>query len=86
GPQGVIVIEAILGDIARALGRDAQDVRLANLYGRDASEGRNVTHYQMAVEDNILHELLPQLEQTASYRQRQAEIAAWNEQSPVLKR
>ncbi len=86
GPQGVIVIEAILGDIARALGRDAQDVRLANLYGRDASEGRNVTHYQMAVEDNILHALLPQLEGTANYRQRQAEIATWNAQSPVLKR
>ena len=86
GPQGVIVIEAILGDIARGLGRDAQDVRLANLYGRDASEGRNVTHYQMAVEDNILHALLPQLEQIARYRQRQAEIAAWNAQSPVLKR
>ena len=86
GPQGVIVIEAILGDIARALGRDAQDVRLANLYGRDASEGRNVTHYQMAVEDNILHALLPQLEQIARYRQRQADIAAWNAQSAVLKR
>ena len=86
GPQGVIVIEAILGDIARTLGLDAQDVRLANLYGKDASEGRNVTHYQMTVEDNILHALLPQLEQTSRYRQRQAEIAAWNAQSPVLKR
>jgi xanthine dehydrogenase large subunit len=60
-------------------------VRLANLYG-DASEGRNVTHYQMPVEDNILHALLPQLEQTSRYRQRQADIAAWNAQSPVLKR
>jgi xanthine dehydrogenase large subunit len=86
GPQGVIVIEAILGDIARTLGLDALDVRLANLYGKDASEGRNVTHYQMTVEDNILHALLPQLEQTARYRQRQADIAAWNAQSPVLKR
>ena len=86
GPQGVIVIEAILGDIARCLGLDAQDVRMANLYGRGAHEGRNVTHYQMAVEDNILHDLLPQLEHTSDYRQRQAEIAAWNAQSPVLKR
>ncbi|BEU95892.1 xanthine dehydrogenase molybdopterin binding subunit [Acidovorax sp. DW039] len=86
GPQGVIVIEAIMGDIARALGRDAQDVRMANLYGRNASEGRNVTHYQMTVEDNILHELLPRLEHTSRYRERQAEIAAWNAQSPVLKR
>ena len=86
GPQGVIVIEAILGDIARALGLDAQDVRMRNLYGRDGAEGRNVTHYQMTVEDNILHELLPELENTSNYRQRQAEIAAWNAQSHVLKR
>lgn len=86
GPQGVVVIEAILGDIARALGLDAQDVRLRNLYGRDAGEGRNVTHYQMTVEDNILHELMPQLERDANYRERQAAIAAWNATSPVLKR
>ena len=83
GPQGVIVIEAILGDIARALGRDAQDVRMANLYG---TTDRNVTHYQMTVEDNILHALLPQLERDADYRGRQAAIAAWNATSPVLKR
>ncbi len=86
GPQGVIVIEAILGDIARTLGLDAHDVRMRNLYGRDGTEGRNVTHYQMTVEDNILHELLPELERTSGYRQRQADIAAWNATSPVLKR
>ena len=48
------------------------------------ARARNVTHYQMAVETHPAP-LLPQLEQTAS-RQRQAEIAAWNAQSPVLKR
>nr|HRL67276.1 molybdopterin-dependent oxidoreductase [Ottowia sp.] len=38
GPQGVIAIETILGDIARALGKDALDVRIANLYdGRTPS-------------------------------------------------
>ncbi|MGB3452014.1 MAG: xanthine dehydrogenase molybdopterin binding subunit [Giesbergeria sp.] len=83
GPQGVIAIETIIGDIARALGRDALDVRLANLYG---TVERNVTHYQMPVEDNILHDLLPKLEQTAQYRQRQEAIAAWNAANPVLKR
>ncbi|WP_321161265.1 xanthine dehydrogenase molybdopterin binding subunit [Verminephrobacter eiseniae] len=82
GPQGVIVIETILGDIARALGQDAQDVRLRNLYG----EGRSVTHYQMPVQDNILPALLPQLERQARYRQRRQEIAHWNARSPVLKR
>jgi xanthine dehydrogenase large subunit len=83
GPQGVIVIEAILGDIARKLGLDPFDVRMRNLYG---VEERNVTHYQMKVEDNILHPLLSQLEQTSSYRQRRAEIEAWNAKSPVIRR
>jgi xanthine dehydrogenase large subunit len=59
---------------------------MANLYGKNAGEGRNITHYQMTVEDNILHALLPQLEQSADYRRRQADIAAWNAQQPVLKR
>jgi len=33
GPQGMIVIETILGDVARHLGLDPLDVRLRNLYG-----------------------------------------------------
>ncbi|XAH25446.1 xanthine dehydrogenase molybdopterin binding subunit [Xylophilus sp. GW821-FHT01B05] len=83
GPQGVIVIEAILGDIARHLGLDAFDVRMRNLYGITE---RNVTHYQMQVEDNILQPLLLKLEQTAQYRQRQKAILAWNAANPVMKR
>jgi len=83
GPQGMIAIEAILGDIARQLGRDPLDVRKANLYGVD---DRNVTHYQMTIEDNILDPLIARLERSADYRARRAAIAAWNAQSPVLKR
>jgi xanthine dehydrogenase large subunit len=83
GPQGVIVIERIMGDIARHLGIDALDVRLANLYGIDE---RNVTHYQMAVEDNILEPLMTQLALTSGYRERAEQIAQWNAGSPVIKR
>ena len=83
GPQGMIVIENIMGDIARALGLDALDVRRRNLYGVGE---RDVTHYQMKVEDNILEPLLSKLEQTADYRKRQTTIAAWNSTSPVIKR
>ncbi len=35
GPQGMIVIENIMGDIARKLGLDALDVRMRNLYGEE---------------------------------------------------
>ncbi|MFN4350493.1 MAG: xanthine dehydrogenase molybdopterin binding subunit [Hylemonella sp.] len=83
GPQGVIAIETILGDIARELGRDPLDVRLRNLYG---ITDRNVTHYQMTVEDNILQPLMTQLAQTSRYRERRAEIAAWNREHSVLKK
>ncbi|HWI79308.1 MAG TPA: xanthine dehydrogenase molybdopterin binding subunit [Ramlibacter sp.] len=83
GPQGVIAIEAILGDIARHLELDPLDVRMRNLYG---VEDRNVTHYQMKVEDNILRPLISKLERTSNYRMRREQIAAWNAKSPVIKR
>jgi xanthine dehydrogenase large subunit len=38
GPQGVIVIESHLGDIARHLGLDPLDVRLRNLYSDEPVE------------------------------------------------
>ena len=83
GPQGVIVIERILSDIARALDKDPLDVRLRNLYG---IEDRNVTHYQMTVEDNILEPLMTQLALTSGYRERREQIEAFNTQSPVIKK
>ncbi|MFC5498506.1 xanthine dehydrogenase molybdopterin binding subunit [Caenimonas terrae] len=83
GPQGVIVIEAILGDIARTLGLDPLAVRMRNLYG---IEERNTTHYQMKVEDNILEPLITQLAQTSDYATRRAAVAQWNAASPVIKR
>ena len=96
GPQGVIVIEKIMGDIARALGKDALDVRLRNVYSDEPLANpvvagtraalRDTTHYQMKVEDNILEPLLTTLEKYCAYRQRVKEIGVWNAQNPVLRR
>ena len=83
GPQGMIAIETILGDVARHLGLDPLAVRQRNL---DGIGERNVTHYQMKVEDNILVPLLSRLAQDARYTQRRAELASWNAHSPVIKR
>ncbi len=83
GPQGVIAIETLLGDIARALGRDPLEVRRANLYG---TAERHTTHYGMPVEDNILSPLIDRLEASSAYRERRARIARWNAGSPLLKR
>jgi len=83
GPQGAIAIEFILDSIARRLGLDPLDVRCANYYGVTSN---NVTPYLQTVEDNILEPLTEQLVQTSRYRERRAEIAAFNATSPVLKR
>jgi xanthine dehydrogenase large subunit len=83
GPQGMVVIERIIDDIARTLQKEPLEVRKINLYG---DEGRNVTPYQMTVEDNELPEMIAMLEQSSDYAARKAEIAEYNANSLIIKR
>jgi xanthine dehydrogenase large subunit len=83
GPQGMMVIERILDDIARTLDLDPLDVRRANFYG---VAHRNVTHYGQTIEDNILHDIVDRLEAESAYRDRRKIVAAWNSRNPVVKR
>ncbi|MDD5478570.1 xanthine dehydrogenase molybdopterin binding subunit [Rhodoferax sp.] len=91
GPQGMIVTEAILGDIARYLGLDPLAVRRRNVYSEEpvdanANSKRNTTHYGMQVEGNILAPLLSKLELSAHYQKRREAILTWNSENPVVKR
>lgn len=83
GPQGMIVIETVIDEIAHTLGLDPLDVRRTNFYG---PAPRNKTPYHMAVEDNISPELVTELEAQSDYRKRRADIEAFNETSRWLKR
>ncbi len=83
GPQGMIVIEAIMGDIARRLKLDPLAVRRRNLYELDT---RHTTHYQMKVDDNILAPLISQLEASSNYQRERAAVAAWNTSHDIIKR
>jgi len=83
GPQGALVMEVLLDDIARSLGRDPLDVRRANFYGMHE---RNVTPYGQVIHDNIIAPLVERLETTSDYRARRAAVAAFNAGSPVLKK
>ncbi|WP_111745823.1 xanthine dehydrogenase molybdopterin binding subunit [Salinisphaera orenii] len=83
GPQGMVGMEHIIEEIARYLGRDPLDVRKVNLYG---TTERNVTPYGMTVEDNILHELIPALENRIDYNARRAAIREYNAASPYVKK
>ncbi|NML14817.1 xanthine dehydrogenase molybdopterin binding subunit [Azohydromonas caseinilytica] len=83
GPQGAYAIEHVIDTLARRLGRDPLEVRRANFYGVGE---RDVTPYEQKVEGNVIAPLVAELEASSGYQARRAEIAAWNAQSPVLKR
>ena len=83
GPQGVIMPEIILDDIARRLGKDPLEVRKHNLYG---DKGRDTTHYYQKVEDNVLPEMLAELEHSSDYQKRRLQIREYNASNPILKK
>ncbi len=83
GPQGVIVAERMMEEIAYQLGMDPLDVRKANFYG---GEGRDVTPYHQRVEDNIIARLVDELETSSDYRARRQAIIAANAAGGVLRR
>jgi xanthine dehydrogenase large subunit len=83
GPQGMMLIEGVIEDIARTLGRDPLEVRRANYYG---DTDRNVTPYGMTVEDNIVAPLTEELVARSGWHERRRAIDAFNAASPVLKR
>jgi xanthine dehydrogenase large subunit len=83
GPQGAIAIEYIIDDIARTLGKDPQEVRKLNFYGQKT---RNTTPYGQTVEDNVIHELVAEIEQSSDYYARREAVAAFNRDNPVLRK
>jgi|GEM_PF-3796930 len=81
GPQGVLVAERIVEEVAFATGLDPLEVRRRNLY----REG-DLTPYHQPIENVPLETILDELERRAAYRERRRAIAAFNAESPVLKK
>jgi xanthine dehydrogenase large subunit len=82
GPQGAVVAERIVEEIAFALGEDPLTIRQRNFY----RPGRDVTPYHQRVEDNILPRLVAELEASSDYRARRAAILDFNAQGGVARR
>jgi len=83
GPQGMMGIEYVIDEIARHLGLDPLTVRQCNFYGQAS---RNVTPYDMTVEDNIAPELVAELAEQADYAARREQVAAFNAENRWIKR
>ncbi|MEM7021020.1 MAG: xanthine dehydrogenase molybdopterin binding subunit [Pseudomonadota bacterium] len=83
GPQGMAAGERLIEEIAFAVGKDPLEIRKHNFYG---VEDRHTTPYHQTVEDNEIHELVAQLEASADYWGRRAEIREFNVDNRVIKR
>ncbi len=81
GPQGVVVMEDAIERIARHLGTDADAIRVLNFYKLDQE-----TPYGQKVEEDHLPRVWVEAKKLGEVERRRAEIAAFNKQSPVLKR
>lgn len=84
GPQGMLVIEEILGRIAAALALPPEQVRRLNFY--HGSGETNTTHYGEEIEGNRLARIWTELLGQSSYTERKAEILLWNQTHPHRKR
>ena len=83
GPQGMMIGERMIEDVARFVGKDTLDVRKANFYG---GAGRDTTPYYMQVEDFVLPEMIEELEVSSDYRKRREAITEFNKTSQIIKR
>lgn len=81
-PQGILIAERMVDDIARALGKDALDVRKANIY----REGRDQTVYGQSIDGDLMATIVEQLEQSSDYRARREAITAFNQQQPLVRK
>ncbi|MGO2432176.1 MAG: xanthine dehydrogenase molybdopterin binding subunit [Glutamicibacter arilaitensis] len=74
GPQGMLVMEDILGRVAPQLGLDARELRRRNFY----TEGQNTPYYQPVRHPERLEAAWNQVLDTADIAQREAQIREFN--------
>lgn len=82
GPQGMLVMEAAMDELAHSAGLDPLTLRIDNLY----RPGHDVTHYGQTVEQFVLADLMEALTDSADYRERQRRARLFNRGSSQFKK
>ena len=89
GPQGMFGIETVIEEIAHRLGKDALEVRRANLYRDPAlsgDAGSMTTQYGQPIEDWIGDQVIDQVATQADYPARRQAVNQFNAHSKNRKR
>ena len=83
GNQGMMVIENIIDNISRHLKRDSCEIRKINFYHKNK---KNITHYGMKIEDNIINEIFDKLVKKSNYKKRYSKIKKFNSKNKYKKK
>ena len=83
GNQGMMVIENIIDNISRSLNKDPAEIRRRNFYQK---EKKNITHYGMKIEDNVIYEIFDSLMKSSNYKSRQLGVKKFNLKNKYLKK
>ncbi len=83
GNQGMMAIENIIDNISRYLKKDPAEVRKNNFYKKNS---KNITHYGMKIEDNVIHEIFNRLIKKSKYKKRYSDIKKFNLNNKYLKK
>ena len=83
GNQGMMAIENIIDNISRYLNKDPCEIRKINFYKKNK---KNVTHYGMKIEDNVINEIFNKLIKKSNYKKRCLEIKKYNSRNKYKKK
>ena len=83
GNQGMMIIENIVDNVARYLKKDPAETRKINFYQKNK---KNITHYGMKIEDNVINEIFIKLIKSSNYKNRRLNIKKFNLKSRYLKK
>jgi len=83
GNQGMMAIENIIDNISRYLKKDPCEVRKRNFYQKNI---KNITHYGMKIEDNVINEIFNRLIKKSNYKKRYFKIKKFNLNNKYLKK
>ena len=83
GPQGILVGERIIEEIAYCLQKNPLEIRKMNLYGK---KSRNITPYHQTIKDNISKKIISNLEKESNFKSRLENVISFNKKSQILKR
>ena len=83
GNQGMMAIENIIDNISRYLKKDPYEIRKINFYKK---KKKNITHYGMRIEDNVINEIFDKLIKKSNYKKRVLKIKNFNSKNKYQKK